>query len=58
MQTNDGAVLKAVQSPPRGLKELEFYKRLFTANNINNVDEINLKKFLPLYYGTIVYDNS
>ncbi len=58
LQTSTGCVLKAVQSPPRGLRELELYKKLFNSKNDDlNQDEIDLKLFLPIYYDTIILND-
>ena len=58
LQTDNGHVLKAVQSPPRGLRELEFYKKIFESkySELNN-DEIELRKILPEFCNTIIHND-
>ena len=59
LQSNDGLVLKPVQSPPRGEREHNFFKRIFqTADAALNKDEIELRKFLPTYRGSFIHNNS
>ena len=59
MQTNDGLVLKPVQSPPRGEREHNFFKRIFSSNESDlNEDEKELKNLLPIYRGSVIYNNS
>ena len=72
MQTSDGLVLKPVQSPPRGEREHNFFKRLFPEHNeaVNhspnavdtcigklNEDERDLRKLLPTYRGSFVHND-
>ena len=59
LQTNDGLVLKPVQSPPRGEREHNFFKRIFSSNESDlNEDEKELKNLLPIYRGSVIYNNS
>ena len=59
MQTNDGYVLKPVQSPPRGEREHSFFKRLFSSNDSDlNQDEIHLRNLLPTYRGSLIHNES
>ena len=59
MQTNDGYVLKPVQSPPRGEREHNFFKRIFSSDDSDlNQDEINLRNFLPTYRGSLIHNES
>ncbi len=59
LQTNDGNVLKPVQSPPRGEREHNFFKRIFSSNDSDlNQDEINLRSFLPTYRGSLIHNES
>ncbi len=59
LQSNDGLVLKPVQSPPNGQREHEFYKHIFLSKNSElNEDELCLRKLLPVYHGSILHDNS
>lgn len=58
LQTDDGCVLKPVQSPPRGEREHNFFKRIFKSNNSDlNDDEQELKKLLPNYRGSFVHND-
>lgn len=55
LQTKDGFIYKAIQSPPRGQRELDFYKRIFSTEEENlNTDEKKLKRLLPGYGGEII----
>ena len=59
LQTNDGNVLKPVQSPPRGEREHNFFKRIFSSEDSDlNQDEINLRSFLPTYRGSLIHNES
>ena len=59
LQTNDGFVLKPVQSPPRGEREHNFFKHIFLSDsNELNEDEIELKNLLPTYRGSFMHNNS
>ncbi|CAH1794290.1 unnamed protein product [Owenia fusiformis] len=51
LQNEDGTILKPVQSPPRGQRELDFYKRVFNPENINPI-LIKLRNLMPKYLGT------
>jgi hypothetical protein len=61
LQTSDGLVLKPVLQSKGAIRELELYTRLFKANgqtNDLNLDEMQLKKFMPNYRGTLRHNNS
>jgi hypothetical protein len=59
LQSNDGFVLKPVQSPPRGEREHNFFKRLFQSDeSLLNSDEIELRNLLPTYRGSLSHNNS
>jgi 1D-myo-inositol-tetrakisphosphate 5-kinase/inositol-polyphosphate multikinase len=59
LQTADGLVLKPVQSPPRGEREHNFFKRIFKSNHSDlNEDEQELKNLLPHYRGSFVHNES
>lgn len=59
LQTNDGLVLKPVQSPPRGEREHNFFKHIFLSDSSElNPDEIELKNLLPTYRGSLVHNDS
>lgn len=59
LQTNDGLVLKPVQSPPRGEREHQFYKDVFlNADCQLNSDQLELRKFLPAYRGSLTHNQS
>lgn len=57
LQTDDGYVLKPLQSPPRGEREHNFFKRIFSSDqsNLNN-DEKELKNLLPHYRGSFFHN--
>lgn len=59
LQSNDGFVLKPVQSPPRGEREHNFFKRLFQSDDsLLNSDEIELRNLLPTYRGCLNHNDS
>ena len=59
LQTNDGHVLKPVQSPPRGEREHNFFKRIFSSNEHNlSEDEKELKLLVPTYRGSFIHNES
>ncbi|XP_038599303.1 inositol polyphosphate multikinase [Tachyglossus aculeatus] len=50
LQHPDGTVLKQLQPPPRGPRELEFYGMVYAADCADSV-LLELRKYLPKYYG-------
>ncbi|XP_051838594.1 inositol polyphosphate multikinase [Antechinus flavipes] len=50
LQHPDGTVLKQLQPPPRGPRELDFYSTVYAADCGDNV-LLELRKYLPKYYG-------
>ena len=59
LQTNDGFVLKAVQPPPRGEREHNFFKRIFSPDDsVLNKDEIELRNLMPTYRGSLGFNDS
>uniref|UniRef100_A0A2K6C401 Kinase n=1 Tax=Macaca nemestrina TaxID=9545 RepID=A0A2K6C401_MACNE len=50
LQHPDGTVLKQLQPPPRGPRELEFYNMVYAADCFDGV-LLELRKYLPKYYG-------
>nr|XP_004657837.2 inositol polyphosphate multikinase [Jaculus jaculus] len=50
LQHPDGTVLKQLQPPPRGPRELDFYSTVFAADCGDTV-LLELRKYLPKYYG-------
>ncbi|KAJ8248371.1 hypothetical protein GJAV_G00241310 [Gymnothorax javanicus] len=51
LQHPDGTVLKQLQPPPRGLRELQFYSEVFGEDSTDPCLR-ELQRFLPAYYGT------
>uniref|UniRef100_A0A8C5MQX6 Kinase n=1 Tax=Leptobrachium leishanense TaxID=445787 RepID=A0A8C5MQX6_9ANUR len=51
LQHPDGTVLKQLQPPPRGPRELDFYNMVFTSDCTDRKLQ-DLQKFLPKYFGT------
>ncbi|BFZ03320.1 hypothetical protein BsWGS_06358 [Bradybaena similaris] len=47
----NGMVLKSLQNPPRGIRELGFYRRAFD-HNCDDAELLELRPFLPQFYGT------
>lgn len=59
LQTAEGHVLKPVQSPPRGEREHNFFKRIFKSDlNELNEDEKELKHLLPFYRGSLIHNET
>ncbi|XP_046574166.1 inositol polyphosphate multikinase-like isoform X1 [Haliotis rubra] len=50
-----GMILKALQDPPRGTRELQFYQQVFSPTNTDEVT-IALRRFMPAYHGTMEFD--
>ncbi|XP_063817811.1 inositol polyphosphate multikinase [Pseudophryne corroboree] len=50
LQHPDGTVLKQLQPPPRGPRELDFYNMVFTSD-CTNPKLCDLQTFLPKYFG-------
>ena len=58
METKDGFVLKAVQSPPRGMRELDFFVKIFKSKDSElNEDEISLRKIIPIFDSFITHND-
>ncbi|KAG8435554.1 hypothetical protein GDO86_013478 [Hymenochirus boettgeri] len=51
LQHPDGTVLKQLQPPPRGPRELNFYSMVFSPDCTNGFF-LDLQMFLPKYFGT------
>ncbi|XP_015234801.1 PREDICTED: inositol polyphosphate multikinase isoform X2 [Cyprinodon variegatus] len=51
LQHPDGTVLKQVQPPPRGPREMQFYRTVF-AEDCSDPCLLDLQNHLPKYYGT------
>ncbi|XP_012731708.2 inositol polyphosphate multikinase isoform X1 [Fundulus heteroclitus] len=51
LQHPDGTVLKQVQPPPRGPREMQFYSMVF-AEDCSDPCLLDLQNHLPKYYGT------
>ncbi|KAM4715337.1 inositol polyphosphate multikinase isoform 2-T2 [Anableps anableps] len=51
LQHPDGTVLKQVQPPPRGPREMQFYSMVF-AEDCSDPRLLDLQNHLPKYYGT------
>ncbi|XP_006630541.2 inositol polyphosphate multikinase [Lepisosteus oculatus] len=51
LQHPDGTVLKQLQPPPRGLRELQFYNKVY-AEECRDPFFSELQYYLPKYYGT------
>ncbi|XP_075697303.1 inositol polyphosphate multikinase [Rhinoderma darwinii] len=51
LQHPDGTVLKQLQPPPRGPRELDFYNMVFS-NDCTDTKLRDLQIFLPKYFGT------
>lgn len=50
--TDDGCVLKPIQRPPKGMREVVFYDTVF--NKSEKRDEIlQLRRLLPYYHGIV-----
>ncbi|XP_078576370.1 inositol polyphosphate multikinase-like [Branchiostoma floridae x Branchiostoma japonicum] len=53
LQHEDGTLLKPLQPPPRGQKELGFYQKIFEEET-NDQDLLTLRQFMPKYLGKFV----
>ena len=56
LDRGNGIVLKAVQNPPRGTREKKLYQTVF-APGCKDKDLLELRSFMPLYYGTETVDD-
>jgi 1D-myo-inositol-tetrakisphosphate 5-kinase/inositol-polyphosphate multikinase len=56
LDRGNGMVLKALQTPPRGTRELGLYQAVFDPA-CADTDVIQLRNFLPIYYGTELVDD-
>ncbi|XP_060080444.1 inositol polyphosphate multikinase-like [Ylistrum balloti] len=52
LQHEDGTVLKPVQGPPRGQREMDFYTTAFD-ENCSNKTLFNLRQFIPKFSGIV-----
>lgn len=50
LENNKGNILKPVQGPEKGQREVEFYEKMF-APNCNEPVLLSLKSFVPRYDG-------
>jgi len=55
--TADGCVLKPVQRPPKGEREVVFYETIFDEKE-KREEILQLRRFLPHYYGVVELDSS
>lgn len=55
LQTDDGFVLKPVQYPPKGIREMEFYQQLFDST-VRDPVLLQLRPLIPKYLGTFTTD--
>ncbi|XP_064173723.1 inositol polyphosphate multikinase-like [Anguilla rostrata] len=51
LQHPDGTVLKQLQPPPRGCREMQFYSKVYGEQSTERCLQ-ELKRYLPTYYGT------
>ncbi|KAL1262610.1 hypothetical protein QQF64_005349, partial [Cirrhinus molitorella] len=51
LQHPDGTILKQLQAPPRGPREMNFYKQVF-AKDCTDTRLLELQQYLPKFYGT------
>ncbi|CAI9726308.1 inositol polyphosphate multikinase-like [Octopus vulgaris] len=56
LQTKDKTLLKLIQLPPRGRRELNFYQTVFDEKAESDPILRRLKDFLPYFYGTCKFD--
>ena len=47
---SDGKLLKPIQAPPRGEREVKFYKSVFECETSDQTI-LKLRQFLPTFYG-------
>lgn len=51
LDRGNGIVLKAMQEPPRGTREIELYQVVFSPV-CTDKDLLELRNFIPWFYGT------
>ncbi|XP_052069129.1 inositol polyphosphate multikinase-like [Mytilus californianus] len=51
LEVDDGTILKLVQNPPNGQRELDFYDEIFKSTYDNTL--IELRSFVPEFHGVI-----
>lgn len=56
LEVNDGTILKHVQRPPYGQRELDFYDEIFQSTDDNTL--IELRSFVPEFHGVIHVGNN
>ena len=56
---SDGKLLKPIQAPPRGEREVEFYQTVF-GYETSNQTILRLRQFVPTFYGVkhVVFPDS
>ena len=55
LEHEDGTILKALQKPPRGTRELDFYRKIFDKDCADK-DILQLQQLLPQFYGSFHFD--
>ncbi|XP_060589469.1 inositol polyphosphate multikinase-like isoform X1 [Ruditapes philippinarum] len=55
LEHEDGTILKALQKPPRGTRELDFYRKIFDEDCADK-DILQLQQLLPQFYGSFQFD--
>ena len=55
LDRGDGIVLKALQDPPRGTRELKLYETVFDPS-CSDITLLKLRDFLPPFHGTEIHD--
>ena len=51
LESEDGCILKALQKPPRGSRELHFYEKIFQKDCADK-HILELQLFMPQFYGS------
>lgn len=57
LEVDDGTILKHVQYPPKGQRELDFYNNVFMADSKDDILQ-ELWPFIPKFYGVVGEDKN
>ena len=55
LEHEDGLILKALQKPPRGTRELHFYEKIFH-KNCTDRHIVELQQFMPQFFGAFHFE--
>ena len=52
LEVDDGTILKHVQCPPKGQRELDFYNEVFMGDSTDDI-LLELQPLVPTYHGVV-----